>query len=405
MEQGEVVIDATVTEEKKNGEPEVIAIANRFFDNFMHTSSSGQMETNSPQTTEDYKRTFAETANNCFKKAITYHAFPEGEDNPLLNELVSLLASLDHNKDIYYSELDVPALFQTIASTYFGGDQLQARLLAIPQGDTTKIVQVLDAQEKQFASIKDKKSTCLRRRDETQWEIVDASSLIDHNEASNVIEMTRQDNPDKHGWNKYRFREGNTLPWEQEPNYWSSVLRDMIADTARETQDQIPVDTDIVFVTEGGIYKGTSTANTDLDTSCYIFCDSPDDFEASFQAVNKVSTEAIGNLPFQVKGSAIGYTFYSRSTNTFYWRSLDTEEYREDDTVINDDRIPYFIKRNEQGILLTKNERQILYQKPEQGNQKMMFIVIDPHDLQVTILQKPLTRKESTVVDSGSDWM
>ena len=68
---------------------------------------------------EMYKAAFSETALNLFDPSLLERADDYSKEyghNPLLNELAGVLASLDHNAGVYYSDEDVEGLFSVAAS-------------------------------------------------------------------------------------------------------------------------------------------------------------------------------------------------------------------------------------------------------------------------------------------------
>ncbi len=153
------------------------------------------------------------------------------------------------------------------------------------------------------------------------------------------LEVIRQDNADKSGWSKYRFRKPIYTPqaddmhdhpmadgwytshWQKEPNYWSSQFRAALSEGMTEVETQLQgKSVDLVLVTEGGIAKGTSTSGTDLDTRCIILGDSPSDFENAYLTTSPIFADKIAALPFAIKkGEGMWFSYFERSTGKRYF--------------------------------------------------------------------------------------
>jgi hypothetical protein len=104
-----------------------------------------------------------------------------------------------------------------------------------------------------------------------------------------VLEVLRKKNPDKTGYDKYRFRETIiynesslestkdmyspiehwwTFEWHVNPNEWTKKMRKCIQGSLKFLFNK---GINVFCIAEGGAFKGTSTHGSDTDATAYIF--------------------------------------------------------------------------------------------------------------------------------------
>lgn len=346
------------------------------------------------------------------------------ESNPVLAELFNIYTSMVHNQGPYYSAKDIPGMFRAVASEIFSQDfqiqimhvldepesleytaddfKLQELLGYMPEKKSSKpgrIWKLIEKRMEGLSSLESGVSIAVRRTDDGYQRTVraDTSDMT----SIEVLEWIRQGNADKAGPNKYRVRSATyrrepdpenswrtldgwfTNHWYEKPNYWTTHVRNAMADIAGAIHSDVP-DADIVFIGEGGIFKGTMTPGTDVDTSCYIFCNSVDQFEQIYSRLEELYTTATGNLAFTLKEhEMLRPRFFDRSSGSSYWRR-ERGEYRLDiDPDMSREMIQYCVRNKEQGIILFKNDQVIVYPKPEELRQKAWYVQISSVDLSV----------------------
>lgn len=132
---------------------------------------------------------------------------------------------------------------------------------------------------------------------------------------SRVLQVVRQDNKDKWGAGKYRSREIDKselgATWVDKPSYWSEKLRSALQSISTHISISFPK-SKILFISEGGIYKGTATSGTDIDTEVYIYGINSKELGEIYKELERVFYQEISKLGFNIKsGEKLRYRFYS----------------------------------------------------------------------------------------------
>lgn len=381
-----------------------------------------ETNTDASERLQEYKSLFSHTAATLFEGSLR-----EGEEsNPFLNELGSILTSLDHNAGVYYSKDDIKGIFGAVARGIF--DEVETKRQVEDGGQP--LDSILDSRVETVTSLNHETSLPLVKDKSGAWRVADAREY-EQGEDFTPLEVLRVDNVDKGGWNKYRFRAPTythtpnaeyskqvadgwyTSEWYQDPNYWSAQVRDAIAHAAHEIGEQlVNTDTSVMFVTEGGVFKGASTAGTDLDTECRIVCSSPVSFEQAYQVVSQELAIRGKDVPFHLKGegmSGIRSVFYDRSSGRCFYRD-DAGEYRSfhaetiEGGVMTDP-----LGKHEKGVMVTTADHTVLYRKPKEfDNKEVIHIAISTDSGEVRrIANRPQPGQNTGTLDPEppNDWL
>jgi len=305
--------------------------------------------------------------------------------NPVLQEFAGLLASVDHNSGVYYERDEVEDIFKVISGLVVEGEP-EDEATGIESGDSQNTGKAIKNRVRELMSISSGQSIALVKDEDGAWKAIDYE--YNKSEDFTPLEVTRQDNDDKGGKNKYRFRkpiytrsqssthskqvaEGwYTSEWHDEPSYWSGELRalltDVVADTAQSLDE---TNSSLVFISEGGIFKGTSTAETDIDTACFISCDSVSKFDGVFETVTNSFNQRLEDVPFATKDDPIRPRFYDRTTKTLYHRHEDGSYTEADyEKLVDGGSVVQTIRKNEKGLaIVTRRNGLNLHSKSEQA--------------------------------------
>jgi hypothetical protein len=148
--------------------------------------------------------------------------------------------------------------------------------------------------------------------------------------------------------------------------------------------------TDVVLVTEGGVFKGTSTAGTDLDTTYNVICDSPADFEHAYQMASKAFDTSMRQLPFSTKKPGLSVGFYDRTTEKTYHRT-ETGGYKaHTDGSLENGKIVKTVRHHEKGVVITTPNTRVLFRKPKELEGESVRIGISPNAGEIQqLLGKP----------------
>lgn len=407
---------ATATTESKGGSGENVsdrrADIAAFYDRLIATPSMRSPD--GAENLEKYKGAYTDLATSLFDGDLLgkKEAY-ERDYNPLLSELGSILASLDHNAGVYYASEDVESLFGAIAHGIFDDEPTKKQLSDIDPTDTQALRDVIEARFKAVSSV-NKETALALVRSEGEWKVADAR---EYSQAEDFVplEALRQDNADKSGWSKYRFRAPTytrqrtdahhkevadgwyASEWHEEPNYWSAQVRETLAVAAREIGEQLKGSSaSVVFVAEGGVFKGTATAGTDLDTDCKIICDSKEEFEQTYQVVSRDLSDRVDALPFGVKKTdtpSISISFYDRSSGIAYYRDGDGV-YRglRTDALEDGEVVDEVVRRHEKGVFVATPQQVTLFRKPKELDNKGEVgtaISIDSGEVRQTPVRTP----------------
>lgn len=338
-----------------------------------------------------YKDVFITTATRLFSDNIL-KGVGSIEHNPPLSELGSILTSLDHNAGVYYAEEDVADIFRVVAEEIFDEDTKKQ----LSEGDVA-LTEMIDARTKAVSSVDSETALPLVKNEAGAWKVADAQEY-GQADSFTALEVLRQDNADKVGWNKYRFRTSTytrrqdtlhtkqvaedwyTSEWYKEPNYWSATIRDVIAGAAKDINERLTgSNTSITFITEGGVFKGTSTAGTDIDTHCNIVCDSKAQFDKAYQSVRSSLLDRAASIPFSLKGEGIldiFPVFYDRSSGDGFRRTEggEYEVFKED--AISSGEIVERVRKTEKGILVTAPGTVALFNKPSAFDKREVYVAV-----------------------------
>lgn len=343
-----------------------------------------------------------------------------GGHNPRLAELVNILASVDHNAGVYYEKDDVAGVFTAIAHELFDDPTVKQQL----GGDTVRPKKVIQARAEEVTSINAERSLPLIKDESGQWRTVGDQEYSGVDDFK-PLEVLRQDNADKGGYNKYRFRQPTytrtpdtihakqtregwyTSDWYQDPNYWSAQIREALVSTAASVNEQLAgTNASAMFVTEGGVFKGTATEWTDVDTNCWISCESPDLFEDAYQKVSPQLTECLDSLPFKTKrgkGSDIWPTFFDRTTGREYYRKDNGEFAVLKDNGIVDGKFVTQLRRHEKGLMVTTADGATLFRRPDSDSKDVgTYVSISPDGV-VQKVAEPVVQPRATASRVDSD--
>lgn len=310
----------------------------------------------------EHRERFLLTAEKLFGELVARCNYKYSEKNvyhPLLNELNSILASIQHNSGVNYEDEDVLQIFEVLSEELLRDLSGVVKPLLKPDkplNESYEIKLAIDEQIQLICSESEDRSITIEKGQE--WKKV--SQKESPEPKGNRLEFIRKDAQDKADWRKYRVRKvdsKDSQSWEKSPNYWSKELRDMLIDISTTAEEQ---ELNIMLVSEGGIYKGTSTAGTDLDTHCFIFC-AEEERDQVRAELEKIYTQRQSRLPFKVSDQA------------HLWYSGEDENTRE---------VSFELRRPEKGITIIKNGELNLYKKPE-NTQKALLLKINTDSLDV----------------------
>jgi hypothetical protein len=332
--------------------------------------------------TQKYQRTLTETALNLFSRDSLEPPDSLMKYNPLLYELGHMLTSIDHNAGIYYSDADVEGIFRAVAQGFFANENTQHRL----QDQPSLLGDIVTDRASEVSSVGKEVALAVIKNESGEWVTVGAQQ---YNQTKDFtpLEVMRQDNVDKAGWNKYRIRAPKytrhsddmynkpvgdgwyTSEWYKDPNYWSATIRSAILDAAGNIDEKLAgTNMAAIFSTEGGVFKGTATPGTDLDTVCRVVCDSSADFEKAHAVISQNLTSNVDTLPFPTKGediAAITITYIDRTSGESFYRQDSNGEYHSFGTRdFEDEQLYQTVRKHEKGMMVIAHGNVMLYRKP-----------------------------------------
>lgn len=388
---GGVVVDTTVSRPViiESLAPADTSMVEGYFDRFMSNPSWGNLE--GDETRHNHLRSVFTglVADHFDLDVLMKERYPGHDRNPILGELAGIMASIDHNAGVYYSAEDTADLFTVIAGHMLEGDELRQRLQqATETGNVHDMDMAVRQRVGEVSSIDHAVSLAVVKDESGQWRVADEREFTGKSDFE-PLQIIRQDNPDKGGWNKFRVRQSAytrtkdelhtqqvgdgwfASDWIEEPNYWAAQLRAAIADGAFDAVEKLQTTgTSVLFVTEGGVLKGTATPGTDVDTTCVVIGDLSNNFGDAQTIIEGIFTEKFANVPFVLKkGEEIRPVFFDRSSDEAYYLNPETGKYwasgrRE----LVDGRYIYQIRDNEKGIGVTGAHGFIPYKKPTAEN-------------------------------------
>lgn len=415
----------TYTEHVSSGEalPELREKIGEYFDT--HITSPFTVRTEGAvDGLQRYKGIFTNTAIEVFGPRATDAT---SEYNSRLGELTNILTSIDHNAGVYYEKDDVDGIFTAVAHEIFDDPAAKHQLAS----DAAEAYSVIQMRATEVTSIDREVSLPLLKDESGNWRVV-GNQEYDNIADFKPLEVLRQDNTDKAGYGKYRFRQpiytrspdamhakevGDgwyTSEWYQDPNYWSAQIRDVLNATVAHISRQVEqMGASVTFVTEGGVFKGTATEGTDVDTSCLVSCNSPADFAEAYEGITSQLNDCLGAIPFDVKrgpGFDITPTFFDKSTGQQYYRN-DSGEFKVlNNTGTVDGNLITQVRRHEKGVMITTADGITLFRKPKSyDNKSSVDISISPNGT-VRQVSRPLTSPRPATADTNihgdeSEWM
>lgn len=326
------------------------------------------------------------------------------ERNPLVEELFSIYASVSHNAGPYYQEHDVPAISLALAEQIFPTEMLADVRAVLDEAETFEYSKQDFEYQKLMGFLPEKRSQkphkigkiiqtrmkaiCSMDTNRAIPLILDPDGFIvwDQSTATGqsqqVMEWIRQDNADKFGANKYRVRSTTytrtdsgwaSTDWIDQPNYWATELRERLQYVSEELHQKFP-DFDVILVTEGGVFKGTVTPGTDIDTACYVVGNVADFPEVSRQLEQSYAS-MVNSLPFPVKEvERFRPRYKDRASGKEYWERSPGEFVEDSMPEYIDGTIRYVVRQNEQGILVFSRGEARKYRKPPQLSGKGWYL-------------------------------
>ncbi|MCA9408424.1 MAG: hypothetical protein KC733_07030, partial [Candidatus Omnitrophica bacterium] len=330
---------------------------------------------------EDYVSNFAKIIKNLPKgdNLINDHWHSSENSAPwnhVLSELYSVYASVYHNQGPLYSQQEVPYIAETILKELANKDILKNLTVKESRGyDFMKRLRKEINVENPVAFV--------RLEDGKLVPFTEIQTLLKENNLK-VIEFASKENLDKSGSMQYRVREvsylnekNKDLPslvdaqggylkqnWPEAPSPWTANLRQVLAETAFWLKTENP---NFVFVSEGGLYKGTMTEGTDIDTTLYIQGNE-----------DPVLREKIENV-FNQKMNERNLKF---KRNSSFIRFVDK----------NIPEITFAIREKEKGLLVTTPEGQQLIEKN---------IGLKRQNVKISLNRREPFKDISTSVDDG----
>lgn len=355
-----------------------------YFDRFMADPNWGNLS-GGDATRVEHGKVFSGVVAQHFDLDLLAQERVTGQEyNPILIELGSIMASIDHNAGIYYSSDEVDQLFEVMANHILDDDSLKDKLQqATVAGSTAEMDKAFKDRITGLVSL-DREQSLAVVNSETGWRVADGREY-DGLQDFSPLEIIRQDNPDKSGWNKYRFRQADytrqqdelhsqqvadgwfASNWIDQPNYWSGRIRNVLTEVAAEAAGRLQITgTDMIMITEGGVLKGTSTSGTDIDTSCIVIGDLSTSFGNAQKILQDVFIEKKDSLPFHLKKDQnLDPVFCDRSTGQTYNYNPKTGNYwAYSSNRLQEGRYVFNIRTNEKGIGLTGSEGFKTYKKP-----------------------------------------
>lgn len=353
-----------------------------FFDRYMLNPHRGRTSADTEHLAT-YQKVFTDFLIETFDPEFIMKDYFPGQDYyPIAGEFLGMLASIDHNTGVYFSRDEAPEIFLAVTNHVVGDKSFKQRAEdATDSKEIRTLNRLVKSRLVETMSVENEITIPLVKGNDGHWRVVDENEL---NSGADFrpLEVIRQDNDDKGGWNKYRFRqpiytrtkdeththevaEGwYTSEWYTEPNYWSTELRHMLVGAAQAIDDELrALNAHTVMTTEGGIFKGTSTEGTDTDTGCIISCSTPADFDQAFIAADKIFGTSFKNLPFSTKNDGVSLRFFDRSKGQLYSRFDSGEYVASSYGEIFEGEYVFRIRKNEKGIGVTTSTGFYPYRK------------------------------------------
>lgn len=377
------------------------AVLGAYFDRYMANPHFGRMS-DDPEKMTEYRDVFTDFLITAFDPdLIAQKPWPNQDYYPAASEFAGMLASMYHNAGVYYPDAEVSEIFLVVANEIVNDELLQQEIQTI-SGDAVELNRILRSCMVRKMSVDTETALALFRGEDGHWAVLDTVDIGERSDI-NPLEVIRQDNDDKGGWNKYRFRQPvyvrskdeahpreaadgwYTSEWYAEPNYWSAELRNMFVTAVEDIDDRLEeIGAHAVMVTNGGILKGTSTAETDTDTECIVVCSSIDDFTQADKMTAGIFEVSFAGLPFSTKESGIGFRFFDKSEGKIYFHRSEGEYSASTFGEIFKGGYIFRVGKNEKGVGITTRHGFSPYRKPKVDGD--MYVSIDLESGNVTQL-------------------
>jgi hypothetical protein len=358
-----------------------------------------------------HKDAFAGIAMELFGQSL-FSERNDHDSNPRLSELADILTSVDHNAGVYYAQDDVQGIFSTVARKVFEDDQ--------QTGHVSSTFHEVNQRASKVTSVDHEQPLSLIKDDDTGWRL--AGSEYDAQDDFAPLEVIRQDNADKRGWGKYRFRQPMytrqpdevhtkqveegwyTSDWYKEPNYWSASIREAMHSSAVDAESQLgALDASVVFVTEGGVFKGTATAETDLDTKCIVTCRSVTDFAEVYDIMDGHIARNMSTVPFKTKRDDMQHAYFDRATGIYYERNQEGVFKVSEATHLKDDLFIDSVRQHEKGLLVTTANTSTLFREPVEYDSKAdAYVSINVRTGRVEQTDAPAPKPKPDIARGGT---
>lgn len=359
-----------------------------------------------PAQMAQYKQTFVNfyQGNMGQLLELTGNTMP-GQENPLLEEAFSILSSLERNKGPYYQTEDITPLFGVLASYLLANDRFISQIRSIAT-EPMAIRDLVNQQCREYSSVVYETALPLVKKEDGSWLVAEPDFFKNvQQDAISVLEVMRQDNQDKSGSNKYRFRQAeyvrnqdqehpkgtrfswSTTHWYDEPNFWAGHLRGALVNFSGEVKKRFAnQEVSVVTISMGGIAKGTATRETDIDTVCYIFYKDSQLLAELPGRIQGVFAEQLTQLPFPIKeGEGLTLRFVNADTKEVVYEAGDGQfvPVGQTERVDAENRIRYDISSSEIGVYITEDGVSKTFIKPEGNFYKNMSVAIAKDGLAV----------------------
>ncbi|TXG78131.1 hypothetical protein E6P97_00325 [Patescibacteria group bacterium] len=372
------------------------AILGAYFDRYMANPHFGRMA-DDPEKMVAYRDMFTGFLTTAFNPdLIAQKPWPDQDFYPAVNEFAGMLASIHHNAGVYYGAADVPGIFLAVANDVVDDELFQQDMGTVTTGrDAIGLSGALRSCLKRKMSIDSETVLALVKAEDGQWVALEKADVGEPDKIS-PLEVIRQDNDDKEGWNKYRFRQPVYVrskdeahprevadgwyasEWHMDPNYWSAELRNMLVTTAEDIDDRLEgIGAHVVMITEGGILKGTSTTETDMDTECIVVCDSTEDFVRAGKVAATVFAASFAGLPFPTKHGEISPRFFDRSDGKIYFCREEGEYSASKFGEIFKGRYVFGVRKNEKGVGVTTSRGFSPHRKSKEADVMHIFVDLE----------------------------
>ncbi len=255
-----------------------------------------------------------------------------------------------------------------------------------------------------------------------------------------VLEICSKENPDKTGRNQFRVRETTyyhrkpeghgfvSTPegffkkdWPYDPSIWTNHVRGVLRDIAQLLDS---TGRDFLLESEGGLYKGTMTGQTDIDTILFIDLSGLESGAVGTGRISGAYEKMRGDWQRKDPGLLAGveekvayrmqYWNFNSEAERVFWKELNTvfmlmcvdagvgmpSEALRAGILPADGKIAAEIRNNERGLLITTAHTQYPLPKIGAGKETVIF------DIRGAVLERSGVRSgvDSGVKDGGEAW-